>query len=331
MRITRETLLRIARETAQKRAQSDHGLAAVYLTGSLLTDDPFIGGSTDIDLVLVHAETPNLRREIIPVTPDVHLDIVHACRSDFANPKELRVHPTLGPELYNPLWLYEPQHFLEFVQAAVRTRFHDPANVLARARRNSQEARQLWLGMQTDLPAGPDGLRQYLLAVGRAADAIAVLNGAPLAERRFLLQFPARAVAAERPALAARLSGLLGASNVDAATLGEFLPEWEKAFLDAAGRSRVHESIAVPRLAYYKLAFTSMLAGELPQAIVWPLLHTWTLAAQSQPPARHAKWLALCEMLGLGGAAFDGRMSELDHFLDEIEELLDGMAADQGI
>jgi hypothetical protein len=36
-------------------------------------------------------------------------------------------------------------------------------------------------------------------------------------------------------------------------------------------------------------------------------------------------------MLGLGGAAFDGRMAELDHFLDEIEEMLDGMAADQGI
>jgi hypothetical protein len=331
MRITRETLIRIAKETAQKRALSDRGLVAVYMTGSLLTEDPFIGGSTDIDLVLIHAERPKLRREILPVTPEVHLDIIHACRSDYDNPKELRLHPTLGPELYNPLWLYETQHFLEFVQAAVRTRFHDPANVLARARRNSQEARQLWLGMQANLPAGPDGLIQYLLAVGLAADAIAILDGSPLTERRFLLQFPARAVAAGRPDLATRLPGLLGAPRADASTLGELLPEWEKAFTDAASRPRVHESIAPPRLAYYKLAFTSMLAGQLPQAVVWPLIHTWTLAAQSQPLARHAKWMAFCELLGLSEAAFDERMDELDHFLDEIEELLDGMATSQGL
>ncbi|KAF0109200.1 MAG: hypothetical protein FD146_244 [Anaerolineaceae bacterium] len=335
MRITRETLLRIAKETAQKRAMSDRGLVAAYLTGSLLTPDPFLGGATDIDLVLVHEETPKVRREIVAVTPEIHLDIVHAARSEYNNPKELRVHPTLGPELYNPMWLYETKHFLEFVQAAVRTKFHDPANVLERARLNYEAARQVWLGMQTNPSAGtpisPDVMQQYLLSVGRAADAIAVLNGGPLAERRFLLEFPKRAEAAGKPGLAAGLLGLLGAHGVDAAALGEALPEWEKAFVDAAGRPRVHASIAAPRLAYYKLAFHSMLAGETPQAVVWPLLHTWTLAAQVLPLPKQSKWTAFCDLLGLAGEAFAERLEGLDRFLDTIEEMLEGMASSQGL
>jgi hypothetical protein len=331
MRITRETLLRIAKETAQKRAMSDRGLVAAYLTGSLLTPDPFLGGAADVDLVLVHEEPPKARREIVPLTPDVHLDIIHAAHSEYANPKELRVHPTLGPELYNPMWLYESKHFLEFVQAAVRTKFHDPANVLERSRRNAQEARRLWLEMQTNLPAGPEGMQQYLQAVAHAANAVAVLTGSPLAERRFLLQFPARAEAALKPGLAAGLTGLLGASNAEAAALSACLPEWEKAFVDAAGRPRVHASIAAPRLAYYKLAFESMLAGETPQAVVWPLLHTWTLAAQVLPLPKQSKWTAFCDLLGLAGDAFAERLEGLDHFLDTIEEMLEGMASSQGL
>jgi len=71
----RETLIRIAKETAQKRALSDPGLVAAYLTGSLRTDNPFLGNATDIDIVFVHAGQPESRREIIPLTPEIHLDI----------------------------------------------------------------------------------------------------------------------------------------------------------------------------------------------------------------------------------------------------------------
>jgi hypothetical protein len=329
MRVTREILIRIARETAQKRALSDPKLVAAYLTGSLLTPDPFLGGATDVDLVLVHDEAPRQRREILPLTPEVHLDIVHAARSDYDNPKELRVHPTLGPELYNPIWLYETHHFLEFVQAAVRTKFNDPDNVLERARRNSQEARRVWLELQTNPPAGPDGVCQYLQAVAHAADAVAVLNGGPLAERRLLLHFPERAAAAGKPGLAAGLPGLLGASNVDAPALGGVLPEWEKAFIDAAGRPRADKSLAAPRRSYYRLAFESLLAGAFPHAVLWPLLHTWTLAAQVLPPTRQAGWAAFCETLGLTGDAFAERLEGLDHFLDTIEELLESLASSQ--
>jgi hypothetical protein len=340
MRITRETLIRIAKETAQKRALADPGLVAAYLTGSLRSENPFLGNSTDIDIVLVHAGKPKVRREILPVTPEIHLDIVHNPRSEYEKPKELRINPWLGPELYDPLPLYVTQHFFEFIQAGVRAEYDEPVNVLARARRNAEHARQIWSGLQLSQETGTALLLSYLKGVNHAANAVALLTGGPLAERRFLLQFQERARAAGAPGLAAGLLGLLGGAQVVEATLSKFLTEWEKTFVDAASRNQVHApsgnrgylaSIAAPRLAYYKQAFEVMLAGKSPQTVLWPLVHTWTLAAAVLPPTRRSNWLAACETLGLTGEAFNERLEGLDHFLDAVEELLENMAASQGL
>jgi hypothetical protein len=326
MRITRETLIRIAKETAQKRALSDRGLVAAYLTGSLLGEEPFLGSTTDIDIIFVHAGEPQVRREILAVTADVHLDLIHNSRSEYDKPKELRVHPWLGPDLYDPMPLYVTQHFFEFVQAGVRDKFHEPVNVLARARRNAEHARQIWSGLQIAPPAGPELLLDYLRAVNHAANAVAILGGTPLAERRFLLQFPSRAEAAGRPGMAAGLLGLLGGGRLDAAVLNGLLPEWEKAFQDAAGRPRVDARIATARLGYYRQAFELLLAGDSPQAILWPLLLTWTLSAAVLPPTHQSRWLAACEQAGLAGAALQERVDALDAFIDTVEEILDNFA-----
>ncbi len=192
----RETLIRIAKETAQKRTLSDPDLVAAYLTGSVRTENPFLGNSTDIDIVLVHSGKVKIRREILPLTPEVHLDIVHNPRSEYEKPKELRIHPWLGPELYDALPLYNTQHFFEFVQAGVRAGFDEPVNVLARARRNAEHARQIWSGLQLNRDTGPARLLSYLKSINHAANAIALLTGVPLAERRFQLQFQERASAA---------------------------------------------------------------------------------------------------------------------------------------
>jgi hypothetical protein len=331
MRITRETLLRIAKETAQKRALADPRLVAAYLTGSLRSENPFLGNSTDIDIVFVHAGQPKVRREILPVTPEIHLDIVHNPRSEYEKPKELRIHPWLGPELYDPLPLYGTQHFFEFVQAGVRAEYNELVNVLARARQNSEHARQIWSGLQLSQETGPALLLSYLKGLNHAANAVALLSGGPLAERRFMLQFQERAGAAGVPGLAAGLLGLLGGAQVDAATLSKFLPDWEKAFVDAAGRKKVHASIAAPRLAYYKRGFEILLAGGSPQFLLWPLVHTWTLSAAALPPTHQSKWQAACETLGLTGEVFNERLEGLDRFLDTIEELLENMAVSQGL
>jgi hypothetical protein len=331
MRITRDNLLRIAKETVQQRAASDPQLVAAYLTGSLLNSDPFLGNTTDIDLVLIHEEAPKHSHEIVPLSAEVHLDIIHRSRKDFDKPKEFRVHPTLGPELYNPMWLYETKHFLEFVQAALRTKYNDPANVLARARKNNQDAHNAWREMQAHAVPGPEGLVPYLESLFHAGNAIAVLNGNPLTERRFLLEFPKRAEAAGNPDLSAALFGLLGATNVDADAVRASLPDWEKSFIDAASRSKVHDSIASARLAYYKNAIEALLTGEVPLSALWPFLHTWTLSTVVLPLPKQTAWAAFCETLGLSGDLLEERIEGLDHFLDTIDELLDALADSQGL
>jgi hypothetical protein len=327
MRLTRQTLLRIAKESAQKQALAERGLVAAYLTGSLLTDDPFMGHAADIDLVFVHAEAPQAPREIQAVTAEVHLDIVHRSRREYDRPKELRVDPWLGPELYDPLPLYVTEHFFEFVQAGVREKFNDPANVLARARQAADSARRSWAEIAPDAAFNPGLVLTYLKGVNLAADAVSLLSSGPLAERRFLLQFPQRALTAGRPELAAGLLGLLGGGQADSTMLNAFFPAWTKALDDASTRPGYDVRLAAPRRGYYRLACEALLASEAPLTALWPLFLTWTLAACVLPLPWQTAWREACEQLGLSGEAFPGRLEALDAFLDSVEEVLEGFAS----
>ena len=92
MRVTRESLIKIARETAQERAYNDKDIIAAYLTGSLSNDqiDPMLGGTADIDIIFVHKDEPKHRREFVRLTPDFHVDISHRAKSEFKRPRGRR-------------------------------------------------------------------------------------------------------------------------------------------------------------------------------------------------------------------------------------------------
>jgi hypothetical protein len=229
------------------------------------------------------------------------------------------------------LLLHATRHFFEFIQAGVRDRYHEPASVQARSHQLAQAARQTWSKLQTVQVHGPAQILDYLESISLAANAVAMLAGAPLAERRILLQFPARARAAGQPDLAAAILNLLGANSVDGTTLTGFLPEWEKTFLEAASRPDVDKRIAAARLGYYKLAFEATLTGELPQAMLWPMLLTWTLAVSVLPPLWELRWRSACGLLGLDEASFRLRLVGLDHFLDSVEAIIEKLNINQGL
>jgi hypothetical protein len=84
-------------------------------------------------------------------------------------------------------------------------------------------------------------------------------------------------------------------------------------------------------LNYYHKAFEAMLGSDRALAPLWPLLHTWTLAASVLPSAQTLEWQAACERLGLSGAAFAEKVEGLDQFLDEVEILLDEIASANGL
>jgi len=331
MRITRELLIRLAKENTQERAYNDKTIIAAYLSGSVLQEDPLLGGTTDIDLVFVHDTTPEHLREIKALSPDIHLDIHHRDQKDYDPPRELRNNPWLGHELYDPMLLYETRHFFEFTQASLRAGFDEPKNILKRSFKLLNHARKIWMDLQLNASdPGPKEISKYLDALQHAADAIAELNGPPLTERRLLLDFPARAEAIDRPEFSAGLLGLLGRTEITSETLAEWLPTWQVFFKLAAEADPVDPRIHTARLNYYDKAILAILAGENPPAALWPLLHTWTLSASALPENQIAAWQGACKHLKIGGEHFEDSLEGLDQYLDNIEEMLEKMLQSHG-
>ncbi len=335
MRVTRDSLIRIARETSQERSFNDRGIIAAYLTGSLAADsDPMLGGTTDIDLVLVHSMPASAEREIVKLTPDFHLDIHHRSRAEFRSPRELRTDPDLGYEMYDPMLLSEREKFFEFVQAGLRAgfEFHAPSLVLARCRKLLAAARRHWMALTAaGEGTGPAQVLDFLNAVAAAANAIAELNGGPLPERRFLLLFPARADAAGKPEFTEGVFNLIGASQVDAATLAGWLPAWGADFLAAAQDPKVNHSIHAARLNYYEKGIQALLEGETPLTALWPLIHSWTVASQVLDQRAATPWQSACRRLGLLTPELNQRVDALDGFLDQVEVRLDEIAVASGV
>jgi len=333
MRITPALLHKIARDTVEQRRRKDHSLLAVYLTGSLFAGNPLFGGTADIDLFFVHDERVSPEREIQRLTDEIHLDITHHGRDDYSQARDLRLHPWMGYNIINCTIMHDPQHFMDFTQASVRGQFEQPENILGRVQGQAEDARATWLALhdQKDEP-GLFQVRQYLLAVGQAANAVACLSGPPLTERRFLRSFPDRAAVVGRSGLYAGLLGLLGAGQVGEGDLTGWLESWEQAYLSLPADqapARLHPD----RFAYYRRAFDSLVGGDSPHDVLWPLLCTWLEAVALLPESsdQFTEWQAAFTSLGLLGPGYRERVAALDAYLDNVEELLDEWGQRRGI
>lgn len=332
MRVTRDSLLRIAKETAQERAYNDPNIIAVYLTGSLLNVDPMLGGTADIDLVFVCRVEPRSMREFVKLTPDFHLDISRRTREEFKSPKELRGDPWLGYEMYDPILLYEREKFFDFVQASLRAGFdfEQPPLMLQRCRRLLSHGRQIWTDLTDIDSAGPKEVRKYMKSLFHAVNAVAELSGPPIYDRRLLLEFPARAEAAGQPAMSAKAFALAGAGNIHADTIKGWLTDWKYAYKLASEKPGVDQRISPVRANYYEKAVLAMLDGNIPLAALWPLFQTWTLAAEVLEGDHLNFWQAAANQLGLLDG-FADRVDGLDHYIDDVETLLDEVARENGL
>lgn len=334
MRVTRDLLLKAARTAVQQRTMRDKHIVCAYLTGSLIDDLPLLGGTADIDLIFVHAGPPALPREIMRLTPDVHLDFAHHDQSLYNLPRELRLNPWVGSYLVkDPIVLHGTQHWFEFVQATVFSKFYQPENVIGRAQPLAEKARQTWLDFQLD-PQEPDGQRiwLYLQALENAANALAVLNGAPLTERRFLLQFPERVSALGYPEMGPALAELLGARQPDKNTLNNWHSNWQEALSRCGALSSCPINLLPLRHPYYVRAVEALSQDE-PAAALWILLRTWTQATLCTPLPKVMveNWQESLAQIGLTGAAFQDRLNDLDRFLDHVEEIIERWAITNGL
>ena len=329
MIITRAKLIDLARREAEARAASGDVVSA-YLVGSVAYGEPLLGGTADVDLVLIHAEAPQVDREMIPLSADVHLDIVHHGRERYAQPRGLRVDPWIGPSISGPVFLYDPQHFFEWAQAGARGQFFRADHALARAR-------SLLLSARSHLPHPlPPQLEVATLieAALDGANAAASLAGAPAAGRRLLLDLERRAQALGRPELSDGLMRLIGIDRGDAKEAPSWLAAWARAF-DAASPLTTDPRLAPCRRSYHLSGYQALAEAGRPDAVVLPLLLIWdrtirVLEAYQQAAPFRPAWEDALQRLGLSPEALKPRALELESYLDAMETLMDAWAVRNG-
>ena len=195
MQANQEVLYKLARDYVARKTRGANDLVSVYLTGSVLHDEPLLGGTTDIDLVVVHKEHPVVEREVQRVSYEVSFDIQHHHQSFYAFHRRLRLNPWLGEALCShDSVLYDTGHWFDYIQAGVSSQYMTPENIYLRAQAFSDKARQEWFELDDpqDIPFSA-WVDLYFKVVYAAANAVAVMGGPALTTRRMLLDFPGRA------------------------------------------------------------------------------------------------------------------------------------------
>jgi hypothetical protein len=319
--IERATLIKIARETASRRMAVRPSLLSAYLIGSVAAGEPLLGEATDIDLVLVDADSPPVAREVVRLTDQVALDIHHRRRSEYANPKSLRGHPWLGPELAEPMFLLDPQHFFELAQSSARGQFYRAEYVAARARTFLAWARgALHIGLLPGAePEAPVSLDDYGQALFFAANAAISLTGFPGAGRRLVMKLDAAAGKLGRPEVYDNFQALFGGSELPQGRADALLASWLEAY--QAGQSASDERIHPARRTIYGRGFRAQIQADRAAEGLWLMLVTWNACMGNMPAGgSHAeRWATFLDSLGLGTP--DDRSVRVGQAIDYVTDM----------
>lgn len=329
MRVRRGNLVELARRETLQRARTGD-VTSGYLIGSVAAGNPLLGGTADIDLVLIHENTPPVKREIVRLSDHIHLDIAHHAREVYSRPRELRVHPWLGPALCAPIFLYDPQHFFEWAQAGARGQFFRPDFTHARSRAFLKGARQ----SKSILMLSRRWLMTYLRAALESTNAIACLVGRPAAGRRLMFDLERQLEAAGHPEIYQSLQRLLGTDHFNAAQLSEWMSAWAYAF-DAAVDVANETEIVNCRRMYFLRGFQSLAESGRPEIVLYLLLSTWersinTIVRHGDPSPHLPAWENVLNRLRLSHASEGSRSEELEIHLDRIESVLERWADQNG-
>lgn len=316
MKITTQHLIDLAKKETLQRA--DQGsIVSGYLIGSVTRGNPLLGGTADIDLVLIHKEATESTREFVRLSHQIHLDISHHPEDLYSKPSELRVHPWLGPALCEPVFLHDPDHYFEWAQAGARGQFFRPDHAYARASAFLKQARQ---GLSI-LTVSQRWLKIYLRSLMDAANAVACLDRFPVSGRRLVLQLQAQADHFDYPDLYQDFMTLLGGEHLKSWNVPDTLAAWARAY-DAASQSNANRTIPPCRRDYYLRGFQAMAEDGHAEAILWPLLQVWervmvALTEDDENAVYFTAWHAFLKQLKLRKQDKDLRYAALGDYINQ--------------
>lgn len=332
MRINQDTIFDLAHHAVDERARKDATLVAAYLCGAALEKDFLFGGTMDIDIVFIHIDEVQPAREIVRITDDIHYDITHHSLKEYEPARQVRSHPWLGPTVFDCKPLYDQRHTFDFIQASVRGMFNQPETILERTRSQAEHARSMWFGLM-DVGDHPDlsALKLYFKAIEHTANAIALLTGAPLTERRLLVKFAKRAQAVGRSGLYPGLLGLLGGAAVNQEILQNWIEIWRESF-SVLPQQNQYMRLHPARFNYYGRAFDALINSNEPCHMLWPFFSTYIKIVELSPQNRsiQEKWQQILEQSQLGGKYFPEKIAAFDAYLDQVEETIEQWAEANG-
>ena len=325
MHITRDLLINAARDFVTKSVKADRSITAVYLTGSLLTDNPLLGGTTDIDLVFIHDISPIVPREIQRFTDEITLDIYHHNQVLYDQPRQLRVDPTLGPPINSTrIILHDTQHWFEYTQAIITAQFNRADYQAERIRKLATDARAEWWRLEGKEIPSPKEMISFVNSVEHATNAMACISGLPLTERRFMLGLAERCQAVENPQFALALAALMGFTTFDFSMLEEWIKRWSTVWSAPDNPSSLPPAVHPYRKLYFSNAVQSYFDDGQLESCLWIMLKTWTTFTSflSSRATAGKEYPVFLSCLGFDKSSFSNKISALDSFLDAGEDII---------
>ena len=335
----RELLVQNARRFAEQQASQRTTLVAAYLTGSVARSEPQLGGSSDLDIVLVDSAPPEDYEPCLALSELVHIELTYLHPREFADKRALRQHPLLAQTVFDAMRLYDPQHFFDLLQAVVRGQFDTSENVHARARNACARARQelarisAYRALPAPIPLDPDDLRALLATVEWSITAVLSLVYQSNAQRQQLRLLAAAATRLAQPSLMPLALQALGYGPPDATTLQALRAAWitlHKAAAELPPQALAPHMDASPaRHAYYLRAFDALGAsgdGRLALPFIERSLGASAAALlQSAEPEQAAS--ALEHYAGFLSQTGKGSAEQLSDRIDAASRLIDAVEA----
>jgi hypothetical protein len=245
----------------------------------------------------------------------------------------LRGHPWLGPELAEPMFLSDPQHFFELAQSSTRGQFYRAEYVAARARAFLAWARGAFhIGLLPGAePEAPVSLDDYGHGLLYAANAAISLTGFPGAGRRLGMKLEAAAGKLGRPDLYDDFQALFGGPELAPERAQALLANWLEAY--RAGQSTADERIHPARRTIYERGFRAQIQADRAAEGLWLMLATWNACMANVPSqgGLYERWHAFLDLLGLASPdGHEARVRQAIEYVTRVDEAVEQWAEKNG-
>jgi predicted nucleotidyltransferase len=324
--ITSQKLIDLAAEHVEHR-RAGGSLLAAYLVGSVVSGDPLLGGTADIDLVLVHRQPQSIAREFLTLSRDVHLDVVHHEMERYAQPRRLRLDPWLGPSVREARVLHDPEHFFDWAVAGARGQFERADAVTARANALLAASHQ----DAASAARAPAWQGEYLRALLAACNAAVALVAPPACGRRTSAVLETRLALLGDSTLFDAYRSLHGALALTPDDVALAISCWARAAEVIVARPT--QDLPAARAAYWLSGLRALAESGRPDHAVWPLFFTWetTLAGSGAlDPRLEAEMAPIFERAALDEPQRADRLLALEAFTDRVEGLVQAWAGRHG-